>query len=342
MASFVLGLLPLIIYNLTVPAQENTFHYFLRVYSSDTTAHVVVNHIPLAQKIAGTLLVSVPNATGANPICPNQHLPLFGLFNWSSLNCTLFQGSWSVCCLLLFSIAAFLNIRAIWRQHRTAPGAPSTLSPMATKQATVCYFARLMLLASACLTILLFALSPVSALDPWLNTRYLFCLLVATPAIIAPLWEHLRSLILNSSWKAKLLAVAKGAVLVYIAVILAMGYVNSVKDIPAAQQFNQQQNALMANLLHLGATHIYSEYWTCDRIIFLSNEHIICGVVTNHIEPGYNRYEPYYTAVTNDPHAFYVFPIGSSPAFHFARIIAFKHQHFQRFIFDGYIVFKPA
>jgi 4-amino-4-deoxy-L-arabinose transferase-like glycosyltransferase len=338
-ASFVLGLLPLIIYNLTVPPQENTFHYFLRVYGSDTTAHAVINHIPLSQKIVGTLLVGVPNATGANPICPNQNLPLFGLFSWSSLNCTLFQGSWSAGCLLLLSIAVFLNIRAIWIQRYTAT---VSLSPLESKQATVRYFARLMLLASAFLTILLFALSPVSALDPWLNTRYLFCLLVATPAIIAPLWEQLSDINARSSWKAKLLAAANGAVLVYIAVILALGYVNTVKTIPATQQFNQQQNALITDLLRLGATHIYSEYWTCDRIIFLSNEHIICGVVTNHIEPGYNRYQPYYTVVTKDPHAFYVFPLGSSPAFHFARIIAFKHQHFQRFIFDGYIVYKPA
>jgi hypothetical protein len=213
---------------------------------------------------------------------------------------------------------------------------------MANKQATVRYFARLMLLASACLTILLFTLSPVSALDPWLNARYLFCLLVATPAIIAPLWEQLSEINAHSSWKAKLLAIANGAVLVYIAVILALGYVNTVKTIPVTQQINQQQNALISDLLRLGATHIYSEYWTCDRIIFLSNEHIICGVVTNHIEPGYNRYPPYYTVVTKDPHAFYVFPLGSSHAFHFARIIAFKHQHFQRFIFDGYIVYKPV
>ncbi len=338
-ASFVLGVLPLIIYNLTVPYQESTLYDFLHVYRSDATATIDVKHIPLVQKIVGTLLVGVPNATGANPICPDQNLPLFGLFNRSTLNCTLFQGSWSIGCLLLLILAVFLNIRAIWKQRHTAS---CSLTPAESRQATVRYFARLMLLASACLTILLFALSPVSALNPWSNSRYLFCLLVATPAIIAPLWEHLSEVSISSSWKDKLLAVAKGTVLIYIAVVLVMGFVNTIKAIPATQQFNRQQDALIADLMRMGATHIYSEYWTCDRIIFLSDERIICGVVTNLIEPGYNRYQPYYTMVAKDPHAFYVFPLGSSPAFHFAGMVAFKHLHFRRFIFDGYIVFQPT
>src|SRR6266516_644286 len=50
-ASFVLGVLPLIIYNLTVPYQESTLYDFLHVYRSDATATIDVNHIPLVQKI---------------------------------------------------------------------------------------------------------------------------------------------------------------------------------------------------------------------------------------------------------------------------------------------------
>ena len=338
-ASFILGVLPSIIYNLTVPSQESTLYYLLHVYSPDATANIDVKHIPLAQKLVGTLLVSIPNATGANPICPDQHLPLFGLFNQASLNCTLFQESWSIGYLLLLIFAVFLNIRAIWKQRHTAS---ASLTPAESRQAVVRHSARLMLLASTCLTILLFALSPVSALNPWTNTRYLFCLLIATPAIIAPLWEGLREISASSSWKVNLFAVAKGTILVYIAVILVIGYINTTKAIPATRQFNRQQDALITNLLRMGATDIYSEYWTCDRITFLSDERIICAVVTNLIEPGYNRYEPYYTMVAKDPHAIYVFPLGSSHAFHFAGMIAFKHEHFRHFIFDGYIVYKPT
>src|SRR5438270_1721764 len=333
---FLLGVLPLIIYNLTASSYQSSFSYFLRVYHSDAAGNAV-NHIPFVQKAVGALLVSIPSATGANPICPDRHLPLFGLFSRASLDCTLFQGSWTAGYLLLFIAAAFLNIPAIWRlRHQASENAAA-----GKRQTTIRYFARLMLLGSACLTILLFTYSPVSALEPWANSRYLFCLLVTTPAIIAPLWEHVSVLNTTSSWKAKFLATMNGTILLYIAVILLMGFVNTEKAVPAIQALNQQQEALLSDLLRIHATHIYSEYWTCDRLIFQSNERIICAVVTNHIEYGYNRYEPYWSIVTKDPHAFYIFPLGSSPAFHFPRIMAFKHQHFRRYIFDGYVVYQP-
>lgn len=334
---FLLGVLPLIIYNLNVSSYESSFSYFLRIYHSDVTGKVV-NYIPFTQKAVGTLLVGIPSATGANPICPDRHLPLFGLFSHASLDCTLFQGSWTAGYLLLLIIAAFQNIRAIWRQRHEAQESAAAVK----QQTTIRYFARLMLLGSACLTIILFTYSPVSALEPWTNSRYLFCLLVTTPAIIAPLWEHVSAFNVTSSWKTKLLAAFNGTILLYIAVILLMGFVNiEKKAVPLTQAVNQQQEALLSDLLRIHATHIYSEYWTCDRLTFLSNERIICAVVTNHIEYGYNRYEPYWSIVTKDPHSFYIFPLGSSPAFHFPRIMAFKHRHFRRYIFDGYVVYQP-
>lgn len=333
---FLLGVLPLIIYNLTASSYESSLSYFFRVYHSDV-AGKAVNHIHFVQKAVGTLLVSIPSATGANPICPDRHLRLFGLFSHASLDCTLFQGSWTAGYLLLFLIAAFQNIRAIWRlRHETQESA----APV-KRQTTIRYFARLMLLGSAGLTILLFTYSPVSALEPWSNSRYLFCLLVTTPAIIAPLWEQVSILNVTSSWKAKLLAAINASILLYIAVILLMGFVNIEKTVPATQALNQQQEALLSDLLRIHATHIYSDYWTCDRLIFQSNERIICAVVTNHIEYGYNRYEPYWSIVTKDPHAFYIFQLGSSPAFHFPGVMASKHQHFRRYIFDGYVVYQP-
>ena len=333
---FLLGVLPLLIYNFTASSYQNSLSYFLRIYHSDVTGNAV-NYIPFVQKAVGTLLVSIPNTTGANPICLDRHLPLFGLFSRTSLDCTLFQGSWTAGYLLLLIIAAFQNIRAIWRLRHKAQDSAAAVK----RQSSIRYFARLMLLASACLTILLFTYSPVSALDPWSSSRYLFCLLVTTPAIIAPLWKHVSALNATSSWKAKLLAALNGTILLYIAVILLMGFANTEKTVPSTQAVNRQQEALISGLLRLHATHIYSEYWTCDRISFQSNERIICAVVTNHIEQGYNRYLPYWSIITKDPHAFYIFPLRSSPAFHFPRIMAFEHRHFRRYIFDGYVVFQP-
>ncbi|HTD17953.1 MAG TPA: hypothetical protein VK667_00340, partial [Ktedonobacteraceae bacterium] len=91
---FLLGVLPLLIYNFTASSYQNSLSYFLRIYHSDVAGNAV-NYIPVVQKAVGTLLVSIPNATGANPICLDRHLPLFGLFSHTSLDCTLFQGSWT-------------------------------------------------------------------------------------------------------------------------------------------------------------------------------------------------------------------------------------------------------
>ena len=327
LVSFLLGILPFIIYNFTVPSQESSLSYFLRVYRSDAAGNYV-NHISFLQKIVGTLLVGIPNATGSTPICLNHNLTPYNLFSHSNLACTLYQGGWSLCYLLLLVIAAFLNSKALWTQRHN-------------RRSTIRYFARLMLLVNACVTMLLFANSPVSALDPWTNSRYLFCLLVATPAIIAPLWEQLSTLDLSSPWRAKFLAFINSSILIYIAVVWLMGYISIVQAIPSTQALNRQEASLITDLLHLHATHVYSEYWTCDTIIFQSNERIICAVVTNHIQPGFNRYQPYYTIVTRDPHSSFVFPLGSSPAFHFPRLIAFYHLHFRRYIFDGYVMYQP-
>jgi len=338
MLGFSIGILPSIIYNLTTPSNEGTLYFFFRIYSSQVAGKAVVSHILFSQKVLGTLLVGIPNATGANPICPNHNLPFFGLFSSDSLQCTLLQGSWSLGALTLWTIAVALTIKTLWthlrhQEHSKAGGRGQT---------TVRYVARLMLLSGAALTVLLFALSPVSALDPWTNSRYLFCLLIATPAVIAPLWKNEGGIHLLSTWRGKLLAAVKVIPLLYISVMLVVGTMNVYKLVPQAQAFNQQEDQLISNLLQVGAIHIYSEYWTCDRIVFLSDERITCGVVNDDLKPGYNRYQPYYALVTKDSHASYVFPLGSPEAFNFEQKIAHTGQHFQRFVFDGYVVYKPV
>ena len=86
--SFILGILPLFVYNITALPQQSSLFYFVLVYRSDPTGQAL-KQVPLVQKMLGALLVGLPNATGANPICYTQNLPFFGLFSPSSLHCTL-------------------------------------------------------------------------------------------------------------------------------------------------------------------------------------------------------------------------------------------------------------
>jgi len=92
-------------------------------------------------------------------------------------------------------------------------------------------------------------------------------------------------------------------------------------------------------------TFIYTEYWTCDRIAFVSHEKIIYAVVAGNLQPTHNRYYNYYTVVNAGPHSAYVFPFDSLDK-HMASLIIKKisisNQNFRRFVFDGYVVYQPV
>ncbi len=341
-SSFIIGVLPVFVYNIRALPERSSLFYFLLVYRGDTTGQFL-QHVPLIQRMVGALLIGLPNATGANPICFTQNLPLFGLFSPTSFQCTLREGSWTLGCIALWLIAVFLAIKALWQQRRQVRTGWVNFED---RQTAIRYAARLMLLGSTGLTFLLFAFSPVAALDPWTNSRYLICLLIATPAVIAPLWKNESPIgPLSSTWLSRLnwlLTGLKGAILLYVGSMLLLGAIGTFNNIPTVQSIDQRQQGLISDLLHIGSRDIISEYWTCNRIIFQSNERIICSVVDERLRPGYNRYEPYYYIVQKDAHASFVFPLGSPEAAYFARRVAHSSKRYHRFVFDGYVVYQPT
>jgi hypothetical protein len=98
---------------------------------------------------------------------------------------------------------------------------------------------------------------------------------------------------------------------------------------------------LIANLQRIGAAHIYTDYWTCDRIAFVSQEKIICGVLDNDLQPSHNRYASYYTLVKADPRAAYVFTYDLFSNTKLVQKAHLSRSAFQRFVFDGYVVYQP-
>jgi hypothetical protein len=66
---------------------------------------------------------------------------------------------------------------------------------------------------------------------------------------------------------------------------------------------------LIKTLLGLHTPHIYSDYWTCNRLILESNERIICASLNRELKLWANRYLPYLQIVQDDPHPAYVFHI---------------------------------
>ena len=332
----ILGAFPMIAYNVVVPF--DTLAGLWYVHHTVNMAEPI--RLPFfLQNILGTILVSIPIATGAYPFCSFSDLPLFGQGSPHTLQCTIFQGSWGLGYLALVTVGIVLAMRRVrnpsvgarfiapllgWR-GAIMDGDKRIGHPLADQSAPT-EFARLMLLGSAVLTVVLFILSPVSAQTPSGSARYLIGLLICTPAVIWPLW--------SGQNRFKLL-------LLFIGTIVLAGTLSTFSEIPIIQAGNQQQDALISNLLRLHATHIYSDYNTCNRLIFLTREQIICSVLDEHLQPGFDRYLPYRSIVRSDPRAAYVFREDSAQAIAFAQKIALSEASYQRFDFEGYVIYQP-
>ena len=360
-ASFLLGLLigffPSLIYNIQNPSQ-NSYDILLRLHNTGGTT----TNIPftLWDQIRGTLLVSLPMATGASPVCSVSDVP--GVWRTHITSCLLVQGIWSVGFLLLYGLILLFTLRRLMQYYlrsRTATQSNEERKIMLSSAA------QLILLLSGGLTLLSYALSPAPALVPITSTRYLVGLLVMFPVLLSPLWNGIRqsytfcrdrfiasSLLLNcwvdathqSLWKRRLflsINIGKGllCILVYFTYFTAI--IGVFQQVPTVQTINQQQYKMIDDLLHMHVTHIYSDYWTCNRIIFQSNERIICSVLNEQLQPGENRYLLYQTTVEHDAQSVYVFQTNSPQAQTIAqRMVQIGKQYAHEEI-DNYELYKP-
>ncbi len=341
LVGLIIGALPLIYYNITAPwAQKSWSAYWNIVHGG--SAGKALTPFTMIKQLVGTFLIAIPQSTGANPICSLSHMPLFGPQNSQTVGCSITLGIYGLGYVVLLTIALVLAFRAYWRLRRLRQ---SSLQGWSSKErnAAVMYFGRLMLLSSAALIIVCYTVSPVSALQPWVTSRYLIGLLVATPAVISPLWNgsgigNIKSVPLKYS---KIMTNLKGVLLFLIGVLFMAGTISTFNLVPSVQAVNQQQYALIDNLERMDIKHLYSDYWTCNRLIFQSDERVICSVLDEQLQAGQDRYWPYHVIVESDPKASYVFPLGSQQATAFGRKVTLSPGQYQRFVFDGYVIYKP-
>ena len=361
-ASFMFGLitgfLPSLIFNLQHPSQ-NSLQALLKLHTSGGTTTGV--SFTLWDQIRGTVLMSLPVATGANPQCSVSVTP--GLWRTQITSCILVQGVWGIGFLLLYGVVLFLTVYTLVKyvvQHRA-------ITPSDEERHTMrCDAARLTLLVSGGLTLLSYLLSPAPALVPLTSTRYLVGLLVIFPALLAPLWKSIISLF-SITWSLcrghnslrpdtdnlcrpgrnelrplqMFTDVGKGAIFLFIYLMYFIGIIGVFQQVPAQQNVNQQQDKMVNDLIHLHDTRIYSDYWTCNILIFQSDERIICSALDEQLQPGENRYLPYQTIVAHDPQAVYVFRIGSPQALALAQRPAQTGQSYEHVEIDNYVLYKP-
>jgi hypothetical protein len=334
LAGLVVGAFPLIYYNLTAPIAQNSLVVLI---SNDRSGSNL--HLPFLQQLSGTFFIALPDVLSFNPLCQPSAFPYFGNVNGA---CVMLHGAWSAGYLLLLAMATY----GAWSLIQRGWKGQSLFHPDWTyeqRQEIALQCGRLMLLVSAIGTIMLYALSPAPAAYPAPTSRYINCILIAFPSVLWPLWNGIGTGWNMPNWRRMLLVGRMGLLLLVLFMFVA-GTFSTFGEIPAAQAFYRNQELLVQKLEALGATRIYSEYWTCNRLTFQSQEKIICSALSTNLGPGFDRYPPYRKIVHATPHPAYVFPLSTPQVTlldqKLANDASFREMY-QRRVYEGYVLYVP-
>lgn len=334
----IVGAFPLILYNFKAPLNQNSLITLLSI-QQDGAKEIVAQHLTWLHHIVGTVMISLPSISGANPDCPLTAYPLYGSPNASTFPCIAFHGIWGAGYLILLTVATFCAVRAVWQSRHNFFSQQENFEK---RQFLINQCCRLMLLVSVILTLASYLSSPKSAVPPVISYRYLLYALIAAPALLWPLWNGLWSENIQSSKKLNMSILLRGGLLLLIFLTFMSGTVRTFANIPATQAAYKQEGTLVQDLLKIGATRIYSEYWTCNHLIFRSREQIICSVLDDQLQPGFDRYMPYRSIVRAAPHPTYIFPPGSKSADILKHQMQSTSTHYREYTFEGYLVYQTT
>jgi hypothetical protein len=257
----------------------------------------------LPSRIVGGVFLGVPLATGTCD--PGDCGPL--------------QRSFALVYLALVAVSAVLAAR----QFRRAAG-----------ERRAAHVATLLLLFAAVASIVAYTRSPAAGRTPVESARYLCCLLVSTPAALWPLWTGLRA-------GARARIVAASGVAVTVALMAGATLTAAVRGVEDARAAARGQAALLSALAADGVRAVYSEYWTCNRISYLTREETVCATLGPTLRPGLDRWLPYRDRVAADPRPAYAFPQGSDVDRAFAAHLASLGIPPEPTAVGGYHVYRP-
>lgn len=336
---FVIGIYPDYYFSATVLPGTSPLVTLFGLFQGSTTQAPKTLH-DILHGISNTLLISLPTAT-ANPFCPVLEITFLGDNTPQTPACNAVHGVWSGGYILLLLIAFALAFVALWQLFAPARLAQESMGSFERRQALVRQVARMVMLLGGGLAIVAYSISSAPMGWPGFHARYLIGLLIITPAVIDPLWR-LASMIKPAMTKQQQIGVwgARG-VFAVIAAVLLIGTVMALSEVPSNQAVMQRQFDLINNLQRVGVTHMYTDYWTCNNVAFLSNERIICGVVDGNLQPSHNRDPHYWSIISQDPHSALVFPLdsGQLPAARKKAVDA--PGKYKKYNFDGYEVYVP-
>ncbi len=344
--SIIIGAFPTLVYTIQTGSGNNAILVLLGLFKGSTvqTPHTLAGYF---HGFEAAFIFSLPTATG-DPSCPVPALKYAGDFSMPTVQCVILHSFWTCGYMILWAVSLFLTLRRLWLLYiRKLLRSPDE------KKNIVRLFSQLFLLTSAGILLTFYSVSEAPQFLPVSHARYLVGLLIVTPAIIWPLWrgaDIMKSYREEEVTEQKLtltclkVLISRGLLLT-IGILFLFGTLHIFTELPATQVSNRQQDALIANLQRIGAIHIYTDYWSCDRIAFISQEKIICAVIDNNLRPSHNRYFQYYTTVKADSHSAYVYPLDLLNK-DMTSIIIIKSnilsENYRRYEFDGYVVYQPT
>ncbi|MFF0467945.1 hypothetical protein ACFYPX_11050 [Micromonospora zamorensis] len=305
----VVGVAPMILDNLRAGPGEDSLSVFREV---STRAGPTP---PWSDRIRGGLLEGVPLAHG---LCP-----VGGCGRWQQWFGVLYP--------VLLVVGAVLAVLA----YRRAAAAPrgERVGPVV----------QLALVAGAALTVLSYVRSPLAATSPLDNARYLSVLQLSLPAVLWPLWVAA-----VACWRGTVGALGRLTGALSTAVLAALTATTVVitvlfaaTDTDASRTEERGARELAAALRADGPHEVYGDYWTCNRLIFNTDETVVCGVLDGELSPGQNRYRPYWRQVGRAERPGYVVEVDSPMDLRLRRLLADRADTALVREVGGYRVYHP-
>ncbi|MFD1322024.1 hypothetical protein [Micromonospora sonneratiae] len=311
---FVLGLLPLIVDNLTAPPGQDSLSVLQQLSDGESEP------ASWGDRVRGSVLTGIPLATG---LCPSE-------------GCAPWQAWWGPLYLALLLVAAILAAVGIRRPGGTA--ATDTGSAGATAGRRIVYVAQFALVVGAALTVLSYARNALAATAPLATARYLSVLQISLPAVLWPLWLAARR------WRRpthRVLAAVSTTILAAVTAFMLFTTVTLVRQIGSIRAEERSARELARFAERAGLRHVYGEYWTCNRLIFNSRERVICAVLGDDLRPGQNRYAPYATEVQGADRPAFIFETGGPADVAFQDYLREIGVPAKVTEVDGYRVYQP-
>ena len=327
----ILGALPLILFNITAPPGQNSLATLQQIYNHGNTPLIMT----LPQTLKSALLVGLPTFSNFPAVCSVNATLFMGGYGRRALACTLLQGGWSGVVILLWLGALLLAAWMIVRNRGQRQEEPTEQRRM-----TIVALARLSILLSAGMSFALYAASTTAIYEPYLSSRYLIAILIATPALLYPLWHGIAILRGRRRGLIGIANVARTVALAGIACCYLLGTFFVFTTVPGERVQNQQEVALVQTIMRLGVKHVYSDFWTCDNIIFISKTRVLCNTTNEYMKPNGSRYQPFGLAVLADPKADYIFPINSPHARECKQFLAEHEKKYQRYEINNYVIYR--